>query len=75
MHGHDPSSPYDPVMPVCGRGGEDNPERAVRAALAARDSIAELNQTDPSPGLQVRVGVTTGEALVVLGGAGRRPPV
>jgi hypothetical protein len=22
----------------------------------ARDSIAELNQTDPSPGLQVRVG-------------------
>jgi class 3 adenylate cyclase len=67
---------YDPVMPVCGRGGEDNPEqRAVRAALAARDSIAELNQTDPSPGLQVRVGVTTGEALVVLGGAGRRPPV
>lgn len=47
---------YDPVMPVCGRGGEDNPERAVRAALAARDSIAELNQTDPSPGLQVRVG-------------------
>ena len=64
--------PYDPVMPVCGRGGEDNPERAVRAA---RDSIAELNQTDPSPGLQVRVGVTTGEALVVLGGAGRRPPV
>jgi class 3 adenylate cyclase len=40
-----------------------------------RDSIAELNQTDPSPGLQVRVGVTTGEALVVLGGAGRRPPV
>jgi class 3 adenylate cyclase len=67
--------PYDPVMPVCGRGGEDNPERAVRAALAARDSIAELHQTDPSPGLQVRVGVTTGEALVVLGGAGRRPPV
>jgi class 3 adenylate cyclase len=40
-----------------------------------RDSIAELNQTDPSPGLQVRVGVTTGEALVVLGGAGRRPPI
>ena len=67
--------PYDPVMPVCGRGGEDNPERAVRAALTARDSIAELNQTDPSPGLQVRVGVTTGEALVVLGGAGRRPPI
>jgi class 3 adenylate cyclase len=64
--------PYDPVMPVCGRGGEDNPERA---ALAAPDPIAELNQTDPSPGLQVRVGVTTGEALVVLGGAGRRPPV
>jgi hypothetical protein len=55
---------YDPVMPVCGRGGEDNPERARSAwparrrwrPGAARDSIAEFNQTDPSPGLQVRVG-------------------
>jgi class 3 adenylate cyclase len=45
---------------------EDDPERAVRAALAIRDAIAELNQADPSLGLQVRVGVTSGEALVVL---------
>jgi class 3 adenylate cyclase len=30
---------------------EDDPERAVRAALAIRDAIAELNQADPSLGL------------------------
>ena len=45
---------------------EDDPERAVRAALAIREAIAELNQADPSLGLHVRVGVTTGEALVAL---------
>ena len=43
---------------------EDDPERAVRAALAVREAIAELNEADPSLDLQVRVGVTTGEALV-----------
>ena len=43
---------------------EDDPERAVRAALAVREAIAELNAADPSLDLQVRVGVTTGEALV-----------
>jgi class 3 adenylate cyclase/tetratricopeptide (TPR) repeat protein len=43
---------------------EDDPERAVRAALAVREAIAELNVDDPSLDLQVRVGVTTGEALV-----------
>jgi class 3 adenylate cyclase len=67
--------PYDPVMPVCGGGGDPPPAGAAGAPRPPRDSIAELNQTDPSPGLQVRVGVTTGEALVVLGGAGRRPPI
>jgi class 3 adenylate cyclase/tetratricopeptide (TPR) repeat protein len=41
--------------------GEDDPERAVRAALAIRDWIAEEGK------LQVRVGVNTGEALVRLG--------
>jgi class 3 adenylate cyclase len=45
---------------------EDDPERAVRAALAIREAIAELNQADPSLDLHVRVGVTTGEALVAL---------
>jgi class 3 adenylate cyclase len=36
---------------------EDDPERAVRAALAVRDAIDELDAA-------VRIGVTTGEALV-----------
>ncbi|HEU4900543.1 MAG TPA: AAA family ATPase [Actinomycetota bacterium] len=45
---------------------EDDPERAVRAALAVRDAIAELNERDPSLDLHVRLGVTTGEALVAL---------
>jgi class 3 adenylate cyclase/tetratricopeptide (TPR) repeat protein len=39
---------------------EDDPERAVRAALAIRDWIAEEGE------LQVRVAVNTGEALVNL---------
>jgi hypothetical protein len=39
---------------------EDDPERAVRAALAIRDTIAEDGR------LQVRIAVTTGEALVTL---------
>jgi class 3 adenylate cyclase len=58
----------DAVMALFGAptAHEDDPERAVRAALAIRDAIAELNQADPSLGLQVRVGVTSGEALVVL---------
>ncbi|MFO7571545.1 MAG: AAA family ATPase, partial [Gaiellaceae bacterium] len=39
---------------------EDDPERAVRAALAIRDFAVEEE-------LELRVGVTTGEALVSLG--------
>jgi class 3 adenylate cyclase len=45
---------------------EDDPERAVRAALAIRDAIAEFNQQEPDLDLHVRIGVTTGEALVAL---------
>ncbi len=41
--------------------GEDDPERAVRAALAIRDWIVEEGT------LQVRIAVNTGEALVRLG--------
>src|SRR5205814_5965434 len=40
---------------------EDDPERAVRAALAIRDWIVEERK------LQVRIAVNTGEALVNLG--------
>src|SRR5919198_3723659 len=45
---------------------EDDPERAVRAALAIREAITEFNEQDPGLDLHVRVGVTTGEALVAL---------
>src|SRR2546423_1563728 len=53
----------DAVMAVFGApvAHEDDPERAVRAALAIRDWSAE--QAD----LQVRIAVHTGEALVSLG--------
>jgi class 3 adenylate cyclase len=53
----------DAVMAVFGAPlvHEDDPERAVRAALAIRDWIAE--QED----LQLRVAVNTGEALVSIG--------
>jgi class 3 adenylate cyclase len=59
----------DAVMAVFGApvAHEDDPERAVRAALAIRDAIAELNEGDPKLELQIRVAVNTGEALVSLG--------
>jgi class 3 adenylate cyclase/tetratricopeptide (TPR) repeat protein len=43
---------------------EDDSERAVRAALAVREAIGELNASQRSPALQIRIGITTGEALV-----------
>jgi class 3 adenylate cyclase/tetratricopeptide (TPR) repeat protein len=46
---------------------EDDPERAVRAALAIREAIGEMNEADSSLDLHVRIGVNTGEALVALG--------
>ena len=58
----------DAVMALFGapvaRG--DDPERAVRAGLAICESIRELNAADPILDLHVRIGVTTGEALVAL---------
>ncbi|HST17942.1 MAG TPA: adenylate/guanylate cyclase domain-containing protein [Gaiellaceae bacterium] len=58
----------DAVMALFGAptAHEDDPERAVRAALQIRDAIAELNDEDPGRDLHVRVGITTGEALVTL---------
>ena len=60
----------DAVMAVFGAPTthEDDPERAVRAALAIRDALAEMNEQDPGIDLHVRIGVNTGEALVSLGG-------
>ncbi len=55
----------DAVMAVFGApvAHEDDPERAVRAGIAIRDAIVEDGR------LQVRVAVTTGEALVTLDAA------
>jgi class 3 adenylate cyclase/tetratricopeptide (TPR) repeat protein len=59
----------DAVMAVFGApvAHEDDPERAVRAGLRILEAIGELNQADPELGLQVRIGITTGEAVVALG--------
>ena len=59
----------DAVMAVFGApvAHEDDPERAVRAALAIRDAIRELNDSEPTFELQLRSAVTTGEALISLG--------
>ena len=52
----------DAVMAVFGApvAHEDDPERAVRAALAIRDGLAAEGR------LHVRIGITTGEALVAV---------
>ena len=44
----------------------DDPERAVRAALAVRGALAEMNEANPALDLQVRLAVNTGEAIVSL---------
>ena len=53
----------DAVMALFGApvAHEDDPERAVRAALAIRDWVREQEE------LQLRIAITTGEALVALG--------
>ena len=58
----------DAVVAVFGAPAahEDDPQRAVRAALAIQEAIAEMNEADASLALEVRIGVSTGEALVAL---------
>ncbi len=53
----------DAVMAVFGAptAHEDDPERAVRAALAIREALAD------DADLDIRIGITTGEALIALG--------
>jgi len=53
----------DAVVAVFGApvAHEDDPERAVRAALAIRDALGEEGE------LEIRIGITTGEALIALG--------
>ena len=61
------------VMAVFGAPAahEDDPERAVRAALSVRDLL-----TDQGEGPHARIAVATGEALVTLGAsASEREPI
>jgi class 3 adenylate cyclase len=60
----------DAVMALFGApvAHEDDPERAVRAAVAIREAVAELNDENGGQRtLRVRTGITTGEALVTIG--------
>jgi tetratricopeptide (TPR) repeat protein len=59
----------DAVMGVFGApvAHEDDPERAVRAGLRILEAIEGLNADQPAPDLAVRIGINTGEAVVVLG--------
>lgn len=59
----------DAVMAVFGApvAHEDDAERAVRAGLRILEAIEELNHGDEKLHLQVRVGISTGEAVVALG--------
>jgi class 3 adenylate cyclase/tetratricopeptide (TPR) repeat protein len=45
---------------------EDDPERAVRAAIRVLESAQELNEAQPNLALAMRLAVTTGEAIVQL---------
>lgn len=64
----------DAIMAVFGvpRVNEDDAERAVRAALAMRQSLEQLNplfEKDYGVRLDLRVGVATGEAVAAAGTA------
>jgi class 3 adenylate cyclase len=58
----------DAVMAVFGAptAHGDDPERAVRAALAVREAVAALNTDQPELELRIRGAVNTGEAVVTL---------
>jgi class 3 adenylate cyclase len=59
----------DAVMAVFGApvAHEDDAERAVRAGLSLLEAISELNDADPGLDLNVRIGINTGETVVLLG--------
>jgi class 3 adenylate cyclase len=58
----------DAVMAVFGAptAHGDDPERAVRAALAVREAVTTLNAERPGLELRIRGAVNTGEAVVSL---------
>jgi class 3 adenylate cyclase/tetratricopeptide (TPR) repeat protein len=49
------------------RAHGDDAERAVRAALAIRDAVVDLNEETPGLDLHIRLGLATGEAMVEPG--------
>jgi class 3 adenylate cyclase/tetratricopeptide (TPR) repeat protein len=59
----------DAVMAVFGvpAAHEDDAERAVRAGLRILEAIEDLNERDAGLGFSVRIGITTGEAVVAVG--------
>src|SRR5439155_13151919 len=59
----------DAVMAVWGTpvAREDDPERAVRAALDLVDAVVAMGSEVRAQGLRARAGVLTGEAAVTLG--------
>jgi class 3 adenylate cyclase/tetratricopeptide (TPR) repeat protein len=63
----------DAVMAVWGTptATEDDPERAVRAALDLVAAVSALGDELGAPELQARAGVLTGEAAVTLGAEGQ----
>jgi class 3 adenylate cyclase/tetratricopeptide (TPR) repeat protein len=62
----------DGVMAVFGVpvAHEDDPERAVRAALRIQEAVAELNAAHEGRDRAVRIGINSGEAVVTTGGEG-----
>ena len=58
----------DGVMAVFGAptAHEDDPERAVRSALAIRDAATRANREDAALDLHLRIGICTGETLVTV---------
>ena len=62
----------DAVMAVWGTpvAREDDPERAVRAALALTAMVTALGESVGMPDLRVRAGVLTGNAAVEIGAEG-----
>jgi class 3 adenylate cyclase/tetratricopeptide (TPR) repeat protein len=64
----------DAVVAVFGapRAHGDDAQRAVRCALDIVQAVADLNARQPGLQLAVRIGVSTGEAVVALGFAHER---
>ena len=62
----------DAVMAVWGTpvAREDDPERAVRAALELVAAVSALGEEVGAPDLRARAGVVTGEAAVTIGAVG-----